>query len=212
MWPGLKRAIDHCLSRTRSNAEKEFQQLAVRDNNFGPVARDTDYYVCDIEFQNEHGRFDMVAVHWPSETAARKKAYDRHLVFVEVKYGDSALGNLHAHVTHINDFAKDPLRLAEFKADMVRVFNQKHELGLVNCGKKLESFSSREPLLLLMLANHDPQKSALSGLLSSLPASPHVRVSIATASFLGYGMYDQCVHPVQTVLEQFGDYVFAQPH
>ena len=130
---------------------------------------------------------------------------------MEVKYGDSALGNLHAHVADINDFAKDPLRLADFKEDMVRVFNQKQELGLVNCGNKLESFGNQKPLLLLMLANHDPQKSALTRLLNSLPASPHVHVSIATASFLGYGLYDQCVHPVQTVLEQFGDYVLAQP-
>ena len=42
LWPGLKRAIDRWLSTIRTNAEKEFQQLAVRDNNFGPVARDTD--------------------------------------------------------------------------------------------------------------------------------------------------------------------------
>ena len=34
-WPVLKRAMDRWLSRTRSNAEKEFQQLAARDNNFG---------------------------------------------------------------------------------------------------------------------------------------------------------------------------------
>lgn len=211
LWPGLKRAIDRWLSSTRANAEKEFQQLAVRDNNFGPVARYTDYYVCDIEFQNQHGRFDMIAAHWPSETAVRKKPRDRRLVFVELKYGDSALRNLHAHVNHVNDFAGDPLRLAEFKEDMVRVFNQKWELGLVDCAKKLEAFSDRKPLLLLMLANHDPEKSALSRLLSSLPASPHVQVSIATASFLGYGLYDQCVHPVQKVLGRFGDYVLAPP-
>ena len=81
-WPALKRAIDRWLTTTRSNAEREFQQLAVRDNNFGPIARDTDYYICDIEYQSEHGRFDMVAVHWPSESSIRKQARDRRLVFV----------------------------------------------------------------------------------------------------------------------------------
>ena len=209
--PYLKRAIDRWLSTTKTNAEREFQQLAARDNNFGSVARDTDYYVCDIEFQSEHGRFDMIAVHWPSEPAVRKQTRDRRLVFVEVKYGDSALDNLHAHVRHVNDFAADPHRLARFKQDMVRVFNQKWELGLVDCGKKLQSFSGEKPIFLLMLVNHDPQKSALSRLLGSLPTSPHVDVRVATASFLGYGLYEQCVHPVQTVLERFSDYVLAPP-
>ena len=208
-WPGLKRSIDRWLSRTRANAEKECQQLAARDNNFGTVARDTDYYVCDIEFQSAQGRFDMVAVHWPSVPAVRTKAHDRRLAFAEVKYGDSALGNLHSHIHDINDFAADARRLADFKADMVRVFNQKRELGLIDCGRKLAGFSGERPILLLMLANHDPQKSALSKLLRSLPASPHVDVRIATASFLGYGLYDQGIHSVQTALERFGDRVFA---
>ena len=211
LWPGLKRAIDLWLSRTRTNAEKEFQQLAVRENNCGSVARSTDYYVCDLEFQSQHGRFDMIAVHWPSEPAVRKQARDRRLVFVEVKYGDSALDNLHAHVRDVNDFAADPLRLARFKQDMVRVFNQKRELGLVDCGKNLQTFSGERPILLLMFVNHDPQKSALSRLLRSLPATSHVDVWIATASFLGFGLYEHCIHPVQSVLERLGDYVLASP-
>lgn len=92
---------------------------------------------------------------------------------------------------------------------MVHVFNQKRELGLLDCGNRLQSFSGEKPIFLLMLVNHDPQKSALSRLLGSLPASPHVDVRIATASFLGYGLYEQCVHPVQTVLERFGEYVLV---
>ena len=208
-WPGLKRAMDGWLSQNQASAEREYQQLAARDNNFGSVARDTDYYVCDLEYQSGQGRFDMIAVHWPSEPTVRKRACDRRLVFVEVKYGDSALDNLHVHVRDVNEFAADPHRLENFKQDMVCVFNQKRELGLINCGKKLQSFSGERPLILLVFANHDPQKSTLSRLLRSLPASPHVDVGVATASFLGYGLYEHCVHPVHTVLKRFGDYVLA---
>ena len=207
----LKQAVDRWSSTTRSNTEREFQQLAVRDNNFGPVARSTDYYICDIEFQNRHGRFDMIAVHWPSEPALRKLARDRRLVFVEVKYGDSALNNLHAHIRDIDKFVATPAGLEDFKRDMVRVFNQKRELLLVNCDKDLQSFSPERPLLILVFANHDPQKSTLSELLRSLPPTRHVDVRIATASFLGYGLYEQGVHSVQTVMERFGDYVLAPP-
>ena len=140
------------------------------------------------------GFADLTAdVHWratASGPAVRKHARNRRLVLVEVKYGDSALGNLHAHVRDVNDFAADPHRLEDFKQDMVRVFNQKWELGLINCGKKLQSFSRDRPLILLIFANHDPQKSTLFKLLRSLPVSLHVDVGIATASFLGYGLYE----------------------
>ena len=94
---------------------------------------------------------------------------------------------------------------------MVRVFNQKRELGLIDCGKNLESFSDEPPILLLIFANHDPQKPALSKELRSLRTTAHVDVRVATASFLGYGLYEQCVHPVQTLLDRFGEYVLAPP-
>lgn len=205
--PKLKQAVDRWLARVKRNSEREIQQLAVRDNNFGAVARDTDYYICDIEHQSEHGRFDMIAVHWPSTRPDRKRAHDRRLAFVEFKYGDGALDNLHEHVRDVNQFAADALRLSEFKRDMVRVFNQRLGLRLIDCGKELRTFGDQTPLLILALANHDPQKTALSTLLKTLPSSPNIDVRVATASFLGYGLYDQGMHSVQTVLSRFSEHL-----
>ena len=205
--PKLKQAVDRWLTRVKRNPEKEIQQLAVRDNNFGPVARDTDYYVCDIEYQSELGRSDMIAVHWPSTSADRRRADDRRLAFVELKYGDAALDNLHQHVRDVNQFAADIHRLSEFKRDMVRVFNQRLGLRLIDCGKELRTFGDQTPLLILALANHDPQKTALTTLLKTLPSSPNIDVRVATASFLGYGLYDQGMHSVQTVLSRFSEYL-----
>ena len=201
--PTLKRAVDQWLVRVKANSEREIQQLTVRDNNFSVVARDTDYYVCDIEYQSEHGRFDMIAVHWPSTSADRKRADDRRLAFVEFKYGDGALDNLHEHVRHVNQFVADTHRLSEFKRDMVDVFNQKLALQLIDCGKELGTFGDQRPLLILALANHDPRKTALSNLLNTLPSSPNVDLRVPTASFLGYGLYDQGMHSVQTVQNQY---------
>ncbi len=42
------------------------QQLILHDNNRGSIARSTDYYICDLEYANPHGRFDLVAVRWAS--------------------------------------------------------------------------------------------------------------------------------------------------
>lgn len=205
--PKLKQAVDRWLARVKRNSEREIQQLAVRENNLSTVARGTDYYVCDIEYQSQHGRFDMIAVHWPSISADRQRADDRLLAFVELKYGDGALDNLHEHVQHVNRFAADTHRLSEFKRDMVRVFNQKLGLRLIDCGKELRTFGDQTPLLILALANHDPQKSALSTLLKTLPPSPNIEVRVAMASFLGYGLYDQGMHSVQTVQSRFSEYL-----
>ena len=54
--------MDCYFGENRSD-EREFQQLMVRDNNFGSIANSTDYYVCDIEYDSDNGRFDMIAVH-----------------------------------------------------------------------------------------------------------------------------------------------------
>lgn len=203
--PALKDAMDLWFGR-HPKEEREFQQLLLRDNNFGSVARATDFYVCDIEYANEHGRFDVVAVHWPSTGTDRKQAAGRRLVLGEVKYGDGALdgrAGLHAHVEDVNAYLSDPLAVAALKAEMLTVFNQKRALGLMDCGKDLEAFSDDRPLLLLTLANHDPGKSRLRELLRTLPPSPHADVRIATAALFGYGLFDPAVLTVDEALDRF---------
>ena len=45
--PKLKRAMDQYLGKNR-NDEREFQQLLLRDNNYGRIARFTDYYIVTL--------------------------------------------------------------------------------------------------------------------------------------------------------------------
>ena len=190
--PNLKRAIDSYLARIRKD-EREFQQTIARDNNFGSIARSTDYYVCDIEYQTESSQFDMIAVHWPSVPHVRKDPDRRQLVFVEVKYGDDALtgdAGLHAHIRDVDNCAAEHSSLQIIKEEMAEVFNQKRSLGLIDCVRDLKSFSDARPILILALINHDPEKSKLRDLLDDLPESPNIELRIATASFLGYGLYN----------------------
>ena len=150
----------------------------------------------------------MIAVHWPSKSKVRRyHPHNRQLVFVEVKHGDGALdgkSGLHDHVRDINKYAGDRNDLKGIKEDMVRVFNQKLELGLIDCGKPLVSFSDAPPILMLTFVNHDPEKSKLGELLQTLPESPNIELRIATASFFGYGLYDQGVHSLVEVWSRFG--------
>ena len=209
--PKLKQAIDRRLGEHKKD-EREFQQLLLRDNNFGSIARSTDYYVCDIEYQSGYGRFDLIAVHWPSKPTTRKNQNGRRLVFIEMKHGANALegsAGLHQHIRDVNRYLSDRIKVDDLKKDMVKVFNQKRDLGLIDCGKDLGSFSDESPILLLVFANHDPGKSKLCELLGSLPESPHAELCVATASFMGYGLYEQGVHKIDEAWRRFGDYVYS---
>lgn len=200
--PTLKQAMD----LAQPGEEREVQQLILRDNNLGCIARSTDYYVCDIEYANHHGRFDLVAVRWPSTPTARKKQDGHRLVLGEVKVGDGALdgtAGLHAHVDDVNGYLAAPGNLAAIKEEMLRVFNQKRALGLVDCEKDLRGFSDEPPVLLLVLVNHDPDKSRLRELLRTLPPSPHAELRIATGSLLGYGLYDPAILTIDEALARF---------
>lgn len=205
VMPTLKQAMDLFLGQ-HPKEEREAQQLILRDNNFGGVSRATDYFICDIEYANPHGRFDLVAVHWPSNGAIRKKQNGRRLVLVEAKYGDGAIADpagIHSHIVDINRFLKDPANVQALKDEMVGLFNQKRALGLMNCGKDLGAFSDEPPMLLLALVNHDPDSTKLRTSLEALPPSPHAEIYIATGCFMGYGLFDQAVIPLEEARSRF---------
>lgn len=205
--PRLKDAMDLFLAA--NSKERDLQQLVLQENNFGRLARDTDFYICDIEYQTgAQNRFDMIGVEWPSTPTARKQEDERRLAIVEVKLGDAALrdpAGLHAHVRDVNEHLADASAVLSLKAEMVQVFNQKRRLGLVECDKDLRSFSSELPLLILLLANHDPEKTVLRELLSDLPPSPYAEIRIATSSLMGHGLFQPCLLPVEEALARFGD-------
>lgn len=190
--PTLKDAMDLYLG-AHPKEEREVQQRLARTNNRSAVSRATDLYVCDIEYACPHGRFDFVGVHWPSTPAARKVTTGRRLVLGEVKHGDGALtgaAGLAAHVRDVDAFLSDPARAMALRQEMVGVFNQLRGLGLLDVGKDLTGFSTAPPLLLLVLANHDPDKTALRRELAALPAPAHCEIAVAEASFVGYGLFE----------------------
>jgi hypothetical protein len=198
VFPTLKQAMDLYLGR-HPKEEREAQQSILRENNFGGVSRATDYFVCDIEYANPHGRFDLVAVHWPSNGAIRRRAAGRRLVLVEAKFGEGAIDDpagIHSHVDDINRFLATTANVSALKNEMVDVFNQKRDLGLINCGKDLEAFSDELPMLLLALVNHDPDSTKLRASLDHLPTSPHAEVYLAASCFMGHGLFDQAVLPL----------------
>jgi len=176
-------------------AEREAQQIIVRDNNRGEGGTASDFFICDIEFALGNSRFDLVGVHWPSTGASRKKQEGHRLVLMELKFGDKShkgSSGLRKHVQDMTGLAQDPKRLASFREEMKLCFNQKVELGVIDCPKPIEGFSAEPPLFMFILANHDPAKSALAQELKGLPGD----ILIATGNFMGYGLFDPAIYPL----------------
>lgn len=204
--PLLKHEMGLVIAR-RHKYEREAQQLMVKENNFSALAGQTDYYICDMEYAFDDMRFDLVAVRWPSTSQGRKNADELDLAFIEMKYGDGALtgdAGLQVHVQDVARFAT-PVNLKALKEEMLRVFSQKYELGLVQVKKAFRSFSDRKPEFILVLANHDPGLGKLRGELEALEVSGDfpVDVRVAVANFLGYGLFEGNVFSLEEFRERF---------
>jgi len=191
----LKHLMDVYFSKGRG-AEREAQQFIVRDNNRGKIGAATDFFICDIEYARKGVRFDMVGVHWPSTGADRKQQQKHRLVLIELKYGDRAIkggASLGKHVKDIDAFLGNSKSITMFMREMKSVFNQKHQLGLINCSKFLESFSEERPLIMLIFANHDPDSTILHTEVHSLPCPNKADICIATSNFMGYGLFGPAI-------------------
>jgi hypothetical protein len=198
--------------------EREFQQLVARENNCSTVSQGTDYFITDIEYANSenHSKFDMLAVKWKSGSERRtgKKA---SLSFVEVKYGDHALrrvAGLRDHIKDLVSFLDNPARKRDILSEVTGLFNQKRSLGLLKDTKRDIDIQDSSPLeFILLLANHNPSSTILKTELSLIRDSDHYKkllslgceLKIATASYLGYGLYDQNMIPLEVFLDKMSD-------
>jgi len=203
--PFLKNEMDLWFGRNPKN-EREFQQLIVRENNLGRCAKGTDYFICDIEYANSNGRFDLIAVRWPSSGAERKNNKNIGLVFIEMKYCDGALtgkAGLKEHLKDMNVFLSNQNRLGSLKIEMKNVFNQMRRLKLINNQKDIAQFNEDKPEYIFILANHDPASSVLKRELEGLPVDyPNLELKFAISNFMGYGLYRQNIYDLKSFLRR----------
>ena len=209
--PFLKHGMDLWFGKHPKD-EREFQQLMLRENNFGKLAKGTDYFICDIEYANAKRRFDLIAVHWPSSRPERKNNKNLGLAFVEMKYGKDALtgdAGLKEHIKDMNNFLEDQGNLTEIRDEMKRIFNQKLDLELINNQNVIHSFSGDKPEYILVLANNDPASEILKRELEMLPPCPNMELKFAVSNFMGYGLYNQNIYSLEGFLLRFKDQIYS---
>lgn len=200
--PEAKHIIDRYICKGPKNhlGEKEIQQLVVRENNYSTNSQDTDFFIVDMEYMESGGtgRFDLIALRWDSKSAARKKNLVS-LSVIEVKQGYNTVrtsGSSPGLSSHKNDFSKfiDKKRadgvLKDFCEDMVMIFKQKCELGLILANKIEEitcdfQLSVEENVdFICLLANYKKASENLRNELKEMGPCKFIR-----SHYTGYGLY-----------------------
>lgn len=201
-FPLAKQAMDYYFTKN-TKQEREYQQLIVRENNNSSIANATDYFILDIEYDNHsNARFDLIAIEWPSTASHRKlaKGFKPKLVVIEMKYGDGSFKGSAGIKKHISDFIafkSDTGKIQSFKDEMLGVFSQKRDLGLIpslsGIGKTNSNAVNQFAIdieMIFLFVNHDPASSILKTELANLQ-NPDVK--FVTSNFMGYGLYQENV-------------------
>ena len=208
--PQYKQAMDVWFHKNPKD-EREFQQFIVRTNNRNRrISNSTDYYIADMEYAETNGmnaRFDMVALKWRSIGSERKKLEVPSLAFIELKYGDDALkgsASIKKHLDDLKDFLSCSENLGGFAKDMTEVFRQKCKLGLVEGLQENQyklTISPSNPEVIFIFAEHKPASRILKGVLNDInPSDYSFPISIASASMMGCGLYEDCMWTIKEFL------------
>lgn len=192
--PALKQAMDFFLA-LHPKAEREFQQLVARENNQSGIAKQTDYFITDIEFADSEigARFDMLAI----QRVPQQRLYRPALI--EMKYGDGALGGsagVLKHLQDIDELVENRPKYTALLNTMLSQFNQLDALGLLDRSRSMPvAFDpAAKPEIIFLLANHNPRSSQLKAILSdpqvaAYGAMARFDLRFSTSSFAGYGLY-----------------------
>jgi hypothetical protein len=216
-WVGafshLKEIMDLYFSKN-IKPEREFQQVVARENNFSTISNESEYFISDIEFADTKlkARFDMLAIRWLANQ--RKKGSNCRAAFVEMKYGDKALGGAAGLVKHLDDFSKlisDPKQYHAILKSMESQINQLNELSLLkfNSKENIELNENDKPEIIFVLANHNPRSKALRLILDDkdilkFSESGLFDLRFFVSSFAGYGMHSDCMLTLTKFRELLG--------
>lgn len=211
-----KQVMDYYFTKEKRKEEREYQQLVVRENNNSSIANGTDYFIVDIEYDiDRNARFDIIAIEWISKPSIRKlqKAYKPKLVVFEMKYGDGALTDPSGIRKHLNDFKtfiSNKATVDNFKQEMMVIFKQKRELGLIPCLSKASNKNEvvkfdEEIEFVFLIANHDPAKGNFK---QEIDNYSDLFASFIVSNFNGYGLYKTNIYSCADFLERFPNQIY----
>jgi hypothetical protein len=145
--PHRKNILDQIKINGPEGAERESQQIIVRENNLNTKAEQTDYYIADIEYAvaSSKLRFDLLAVRTLYDSNDRTTPPKRFAI-IELKYSTDSLfknakkdsvdnndgkSSLKGHFADLAKFIENETNLIELKEQIKTSFNLKLDLGLI---------------------------------------------------------------------------------
>ncbi|TIU98039.1 MAG: hypothetical protein E5W09_12975 [Mesorhizobium sp.] len=197
-FPHLKEIMNSYLAK-HPKLEREFQQLVAWENNRSRNANGTEYFITDIEYDGGagSGRFDMVGLRWLAKD--KKTGKKCGPVFIEMKYGDSALdgkAGLQKHLTDLSATLRDELRSKNLNGMIVSQFRQLDQLGLLRFNRAMMFDGvtvSGKPEVIIIIANTNPNSTILRRLIDSIEEPVDFELRFFVARFAGYGLHSKCV-------------------
>lgn len=229
--PEAKHIIDRYICDGPKNhlGEKEIQQLVVKENNYSPYSNDTDYFIVDMEFEegkDGDGRFDLIALRWDSNVPSRRK--DKvSLAVIEVKQGIKSVASsksspgLRKHQKDFSEFIQKKKKadtLSAFCDDMLMIFKQKCELGLIigndrtarmKVDDRLEC--SRKIDFICLLANYKAASSNLVAELMGKGIDDFMRpCKVIVSNYMGYGLYSANIIDFSSGIDDGSTYLDAE--
>lgn len=203
-FQNLKGIMDCWFSKHRK-AEREFQQLVVRENNCSTISGESEYFITDIEFANStlNARFDMLALRWLASD--RKNTTSFVPALIEMKYGDDALEGKSGIVDHLKSMDKliNSNDYSELLKMIQNQFNQMDELGLLHFNRTakwsaITVDATEKPEVIFIFANHNPRSPKLGDILNSSAMEEYANpgnfdLKFYVSKFAGYGLHADCM-------------------
>ena len=216
--------------RDNKRQEERIRQEIATVNNCSREANDTDYFVIDQEYgvtvDGKTSIFDLVSVKWLSESEQRKnfKKSNIEIVIFELKLGKGAVGgtikatsesaDLKSHIRDFSNFHNDSVQLSEFKEDVISMFVQqacltgffnskinglKHVRKLVTDDKAIQLLAENVPVKFgFIIADYKQRSTTLTEQISQFDND----FVFATSSFMGYGLYENCILNREQLIEK----------
>lgn len=225
--PEAKHIIDRYIVLGPKNhlGEKEIQQLVVKENNYSPNSNDTDYFIVDMEYtegrDKDLTRFDLIAVRWDSNGPARKKD-EVSLAIIEVKQGyqsvisSTSSPGLRNHQEDFKAFIqkkKAEKSFADFRDDMIMIFKQKCELGLIQGNDRMDRMTMKDKIdcdlyidFICLLANYKEASSNFVAELIGDEANKKMDpCKIIISNYMGYGLFANNIINISSGISDVGN-------
>ncbi len=224
--PYLKQNIDIYRTTKKSNLEREYQQLVVKECNElnKSISNGSEIFIVDIEYANDNGRFDLIGIEWDRNQASLQGKYKPKLLLIEMKFGDDAIeckdtnkksADIKQHIMDVEKFTNpENNNLEILKKETLFILKQKRDLGLFrgiqHNKNEVIDLDINKPDFVLLLAAHNPRSIILSNVLKNLPDMKHTNLKFSVANFMGYGLYTDCIYSLDEFQEIFSKQIYSK--